>query len=146
MAVHGTTDFDIDAPASTIMEILLDVESLPDWSGPHKSAEILETDDEGRPKKVKLQVSMSGVTDNEVLEYSWTDTSCSWQLVESDQLKSQKGTYTVTEKSADTCHVDFELEVDLKIKLPGLVVKQGQKKALDTAKKGLTAEAKRRSS
>ena len=146
MAVHGTTHFDVDAPASLVMEILLDVESLPDWSGPHKSAEVLETDDDGRPTKAKMQVSMSGVTDNEVLAYTWTDTSCAWELVESDQLKAQKGKYTVTEKSADSCHVDFELEVDLKIKLPGLVVKQGQKKALETAKKGLTAEAKRRSS
>ena len=42
MAVSASTQFDIAAPPSVVMEVLQDVESLPEWSGPHKSAEILE--------------------------------------------------------------------------------------------------------
>lgn len=145
MAVSGETEFDVDVAPSVIMEILLDVEALPDWSGPHKSAEIVETHSDGSPKRVKVAVSMAGLTDNEVLDYTWTDNSCSWELVEADQLSSQKGKYTVTERNGGA-HVAFELEADLKIKLPGMIVKQAQKKAVDTAKKGLIAEAKRRSS
>ncbi len=145
MAVSGNTEFDVDVAPSVIMEILLDVEALPEWSGPHKSAEILEEHSDGSPKRVKVAVTMAGITDNEVLDYTWTENSCTWELVESDQLSSQKGTYTVTEKDGGS-HVAFELEADLKIKMPGLIVKQAQKKAVETAKKGLTAEAKRRSS
>ena len=40
--------------------------------------------------------------------------------------------------------VRTDLEVDLKIKLPGFLVKKGQKAAAETAKKGLTAEAEKR--
>ncbi|NLG45222.1 SRPBCC family protein [Gordonia sp. (in: high G+C Gram-positive bacteria)] len=144
MAVSASTEFDVNAPASLVMEILLDIESLPDWSGPHKSAKIVTTDAEGRPDRVEVAVSAVGMTDNQTLDYTWTDTVCSWTLVESDQLSLQQGTYTLTENGGKT-HVQFDLTVDLKIKLPGLIIKRAQKMAVDTAKKGLTDEVKRRS-
>lgn len=144
MAVSASTEFDLNAPASLVMEILLDVESLPEWSGPHKSAKVLTEDDEGRPARVELAVSAVGMTDNQTLDYTWTDTSCTWDLVESDQLSEQSGVYTLTD-NGDSTHVKFELSVELKIKLPGLIVKRAQKIAVDTAKKGLTDEVKRRS-
>lgn len=144
MAVSASTEFDVKAPASLVMEILLDIESLPEWSGPHKSATIVSEDSEGRPARVACAVSAVGLTDNQTLDYTWTDNTCTWDLVESDQLSEQHGVYTLTD-NGDTTHVKFELTVDLKIKLPGLIVKRAQKMAVDTAKKGLTEEAKRRS-
>ena len=144
MAVTATTEFDIDAPPSVIMEILLDVEALPEWSGPHKSAKILTEHEDGSPARVEASVTAVGITDDQVLDYTWTENTCSWSLVESSQLAQQEGRYTVTPKG-DGSHVSFELTVDLKIKMPGLIVKRGQKVAVDTAKKGLTEEAKRRS-
>ena len=126
------------------MEILLDVEALPEWSGPHKSAKILSEYDDGSPQRVACAVTAVGITDEQVLDYTWTENSCEWNLVESSQLSQQHGKYTVTPKG-DGSHVVFELSVDLKIKMPGLIVKRGQKIAVDTAKKGLTEEAKRRS-
>ncbi len=143
MAVSASTEFDIDAPPSVIMEILLDVESLPEWSGPHKSAKIITEHEDGSPARVEASVSAVGMTDDQVLDYTWTENSCSWSLVESSQLSEQQGTYTVTPKG-DGSHVKFDLSVELKIKLPGLIVKRAQKMAVDTAKKGLTDEAKRR--
>ncbi|GEE01337.1 cyclase [Gordonia spumicola] len=143
MAVSASTEFDIDAPPSVIMEILLDVESLPEWSGPHKSAKIITEHEDGSPARVEASVSAVGMTDDQVLDYTWTENTCSWTLVESSQLSQQEGTYTVTPKGEGS-HVKFDLSVELKIKLPGLIVKRAQKMAVDTAKKGLTDEAKRR--
>ena len=143
MAVSATTEFDIDAPPSLVMEVLLDVESLPEWSGPHKSATIVSEDEEGRPARVQVAVSAVGVTDEQTLDYTWTDNTCSWDLVEGTQLSKQHGTYTLTPKG-DGTHVQFELAVELKIKLPGMLVKRAQKMAVDTAKKGLTEEVMRR--
>ncbi|WP_026919104.1 SRPBCC family protein [Gordonia shandongensis] len=144
MAVSASTEFDLNAPLSLVMEVLLDVESLPDWSGPHKSAEILSEDSEGRPGRVKVAVSAVGITDEQTLDYTWTDTTCTWDLVESGQLSEQHGVYTLTD-NGDTTHVKFDLTVDLKIKMPGLLIKRAQKTAVDTARKGLTDEVKRRS-
>jgi len=125
------------------MEVLMDIESLPDWSGPHREAEILTEHEDGTPDTVRMVVTAAGISDEQRCNYEWTDTTCEWHLIESNQLSQQHGKYTVTE-NGDGAHVEFVLEVDLKIKLPGLIVKRAQKMAVDTAKKGLTAEAQRR--
>ncbi|MFT3661017.1 MAG: SRPBCC family protein [Gordonia sp. (in: high G+C Gram-positive bacteria)] len=144
MAVSVSNEFDINAPASVVMEVLRDIPSLPDWSSAHSSAEVLTTHDDGTPDRVRIAVGMLGINDTQELAYTWTENTCSWTLLESSQLSEQRGTYTVTSTGADSAHVVFELTVDLKIKLPGFLVKKGQNAAADTAKKGLTAEAEKR--
>lgn len=143
MAVTAKTEFDVAAPPSVVMEVLRDVESLPEWSGPHKEARIDTTHDDGTPDRVTIKINALGLNDDEVLDYTWTDNTCTWDLIESGTLAMQHGEYTVTEGEKGA-HVVFELSIDLKIKLPGLIVKRGQKIAVDTARKGLTAEAERR--
>ncbi|GAA1482250.1 SRPBCC family protein [Gordonia sinesedis] len=143
MAVTAKTEFDVDAPPSVVMEVLLDVESLPEWSGPHKEATVETTHDDGTPDRVTVKVNALGLNDEQTIDYTWTDNTCTWDLVESGTLAAQHGVYTVTE-SGTGAHVEFELTIDLKIKLPGLIVKRGQKIAVDTARKGLTAEVERR--
>ena len=143
MAVSAKTEFDIAAPLSVVMEVLMDVESLPEWSGPHKAAQIVSTHDDGTPDEVSMTVNAAGINDDQSVNYSWTDTTCEWTLIKSTTLSEQLGKYTLTD-NGDSTHVEFELLVDLKIKLPGLIVKRGQKVAVDTARKGLTAEAERR--
>lgn len=143
MAVSAKTEFDIAAPLSVVMDVLMDVESLPEWSGPHKAAQIVTTHDDGTPDEVSMTVNAAGINDDQSVNYTWTDTTCAWTLIKSTTLSEQQGKYTLTDKGEST-HVEFELQVDLKIKLPGLIVKRGQKVAVDTARKGLTAEAERR--
>ena len=143
MAVSAKTEFDIAAPLSVVMEVLMDVESLPEWSGPHKAAQIVSTHDDGTPDEVSMTVNAAGINDDQSVNYTWTDTTCEWTLIKSTTLSEQQGKYTLTD-NGDSTHVEFELLVDLKIKLPGLIVKRGQKVAVDTARKGLTAEAERR--
>ncbi|KNA92389.1 SRPBCC family protein [Gordonia sp. w5E2] len=143
MAVSAKTEFDIAAPLSVVMEVLMDIESLPEWSGPHKAAQIVSTHDDGTPDEVSMTVNAAGINDDQSVNYSWTDTTCEWTLIKSTTLSEQQGKYTLTD-NGDSTHVEFELLVDLKIKLPGLIVKRGQKVAVDTARKGLTAEAERR--
>lgn len=142
-AVTANTEFDIAAPASVVMEVLMDIESLPDWSGPHKEAEILDEYEDGTPKTVRMIVTAAGISDEQKCEYEWTETTCEWHLLHSNQLSRQHGKYVVTETDKGA-HVQFELTVDLKIKLPGLIVKRAQKVAVETARKGLTAEAEKR--
>ena len=143
MAVSAKTEFDIAAPLSVVMEVLMDIESLPEWSGPHKAAEIVSTHDDGTPDEVSMTVNAAGINDDQSVNYSWTDTTCEWTLIKSTTLSEQQGKYTLTD-NGDSTHVEFELQVDLKIKLPGLIVKRAQKMAVDTARKGLTAEVEKR--
>lgn len=144
MPVSANIEFDVKAPLSVVMEVLMDIESLPEWSGPHKEAEILTTHEDGTPDEVRVVVTAAAISDEQRLAYSWTENTCDWHLVEGSQLSEQTGRYVLTATGEDATHVQFSLEVELKIKLPGMIVKRAQKIAVDTARKGLTAEAERR--
>lgn len=144
MAVSVKNEYDINAPLSVVMDVLKDIPALPDWSSAHSAAEVLTTHEDGTADHAEVTVGMIGIKDTQELAYTWTDTVSSWTLVSSSQLAEQQGSYTLTALSDTKTHVLFELTVDLKIKMPGFLVKKGQNAAADIAKKGLTAEAERR--
>ncbi|NED66458.1 cyclase, partial [Streptomyces sp. SID10244] len=85
---------------------------------PHKEAEILSENEDGTPDKVRVVVTAAGISDEQTLTYTWTDNSCTWDLIEANQLSEQHGVYVVT-PDGDGSHVEFTLDVELKIKLPG---------------------------
>lgn len=145
MAVSVHEDITIDATKEQVLDVLADVETLPEWSSAHTSAEILETDENGRPARVRSSLSQFGVKDTMILDYTWTPDGLSWVLEEpSSAQKTQNCSYEVSDNGDGTCHVSFDVEVELRIKLPGLVVKRAQKMAAETATKGLKKEVERR--
>ena len=145
MSVSVQSAIDIDASVAEVLEVIGDVESLPDWSGAHKAVEIRGTDDNGWPLLVWSRIAQFGVSDEMLASYEWLDDGVRWTLAEpSGSQKEQNARYTVTDNGDGTCHVVFDLEVELRIKLPGMVVKKAQKSVADTATKGLKAEVERR--
>lgn len=144
MAVSVQSVTDIKASVSEIMEVLADVESLVDWSSAHRKVEIREADEDGWPLVVWEKISEFGVSDEMVVQYEWYDGEVSWSLVSSGTQKIQNARYTLTDNGDGSTHVVFDLEVELKIKLPGMVVKKAQKSIADVATKGLKDEVMRR--
>lgn len=144
MAVSVQSVATIEAGIPEIMEVMADVESLVDWSDAHRAVEIREADDEGWPIVVWEKISQFGVTDEMVVRYEWYDGEVSWSLVESGSQKLQNARYQLEDNGDGTTTVTFNLEVDLKIKLPGLVVKKAQKHIAEMATKGLRTEVLRR--
>jgi ribosome-associated toxin RatA of RatAB toxin-antitoxin module len=43
----------IDADPSTVMDVIADIGSYPDWVAEYKETEVLEADDEGYPKTAR---------------------------------------------------------------------------------------------
>lgn len=144
MAVSVRSETDIEASIPEIMEVMADVESLVEWSGAHKAVEIREADDEGWPIEVWERVAQFGVSDEMVVRYEWYDGEVSWTLVSSGAQKMQNARYTLTDNGDGSTHVVFDIEVDLKIKLPGMVIKKAQKSIADIATKDLREEVLRR--
>lgn len=139
MAVSGSKEFDVKADPATVMAALVAVERLGEWSSAHKSVTVESTYPDGRPNRVRMTVSVIGITDEQVVDYSYEgDEKLSWTLVEGTQQKQQDGSYVLTDNGDGTTHVEFSLTVDPKIPVPGFLVKKAQKMALDTASKGLT--------
>ncbi len=135
MAIKETREIVIEASTEEILDVIADFEAMPEWSGPHQSAEILETGDDGRPSQVKMKVKTAGITDEQVVAYTWSGNEVSWKLVSSAQQKSQDGKYTLVPKGAkeEATLVKFEVSVDPNVPLPGFVLKRAIKGTMDSA-------------
>jgi ribosome-associated toxin RatA of RatAB toxin-antitoxin module len=136
MAITESRDVTIEATPDEIMDVLVDLESLTEWSSTHQKVEVLERDDQGRPAKSRQVVKVVGVSDEQVLDYTVHDDGVSWTLVSSKQQRAQQGRYTLT-PNGDSTDVRFELTVDPAVPLPGFLVKRGAKGLMETATDGL---------
>ncbi len=136
MAVSDSREVVIEATPEEILDVVADVTQTPTWSPQYLSAEVLDAYENGRPRKVKMRIKAAGVTDEQVVEYSWTDTSASWTLLSAGQLKAQDASYTLTPEG-DKTKVRFGITIDPSIPLPGFLLKKSVKGAVDTATEGL---------
>ena len=101
-----------------------------------EGGEIYIPGDDGRPRQVRMKVKVAGITDEQVVAYTWGDNEVSWTLVSSSQQKAQDGKYTLVPKGDETL-VKFELLADPNVPLPGFVLKRAVKGTIDSATKAL---------
>lgn len=136
MATSDSREVVIEATPEEILDVIADVEATPTWSPQYQRAEILESYPDGRPKQVKMTVKAAGLTDEQVIEYTWTDSKVSWTLVSANQLKAQDASYTLT-PDGDKTKVRFDMKIDLAIPMPGFLLKRTLKGGMETATDGL---------
>lgn len=136
MAVNDSREVLIEATPEEILDVIADVEKTPTWSPQYQSAEILDSYDDGRPRQVKMRIKAAGLTDDQVVEYTWAGSEVSWTLVSAGQLRSQDAKYTLT-PAGDKTKVRFEITVDPSVPLPGFLLKRTMKGAMETATDGL---------
>jgi ribosome-associated toxin RatA of RatAB toxin-antitoxin module len=136
MATSDSREVVIEASPEEILDVIADVESTPAWSPQYQSAEVLEAYDNGRPKRVKMKIKTAGISDEQVVEYTWAGDVVRWTLVSAGQLKAQDASYTLT-PDGDKTKVKFDITVDLAIPLPGFVLKRAMKGGVETATEGL---------
>ncbi|MCG7593250.1 SRPBCC family protein [Mycobacterium sp. C3-094] len=136
MATKDSREVVIEATPEQILDVIADVEATPTWSPQYTKAEVLERFDDGRPKQVKMVVKAAGLTDEQVIEYTWGDNEVSWTLVSAGQLKAQDAGYTLTPEG-DRTRVRFDIAIDLSVPLPGFIVKRTIKGGVETATDGL---------
>ncbi|MEZ0352551.1 SRPBCC family protein [Mycobacterium sp. pR1184] len=136
MAVSDSRELVIEATPDEIMDVLFDIESLPEWSSAHQKVEVLERDDQGHPIRSRQVVKIVGISEEQELAYTVHDDGVSWTLVSAKQQRAQDARYTLT-PDGDSTRVRFELTVDLTVPVPGFLIKKGTKGLMDTATKGL---------
>jgi ribosome-associated toxin RatA of RatAB toxin-antitoxin module len=136
MATSDSREVVIEATPEEILDVIADVEATPTWSPQYQKAVVLSRHPDGRPNQVEMTVKAAGLTDVMVIEYTWTDSSVSWTLVKSGQLKQQDAGYTLTPDGAKT-RVKFDMKIDLSIPMPGFLLKRTLKGGMETATDGL---------
>ena len=138
MAEKTTQTIHIKANPATVLQVIADIDSYPEWISEYKEAEVQERGADGYPKVVRFVMDAGVIKDTLVMSYKWPADrqSLSWTLVSSSLLRSLHGTYRLAPKGSGT-DVTYELSVDLAIPMIGLLKRKAERRLTDTALKEL---------
>lgn len=138
MADKTAQTIHIDADPATVMDVIADIGTYPQWVAEYKETEVLEADDEGYPRTARLVLDAAVLRDTIVLSYDWAADrrSVRWSLVSSSLLKALDGAYRLAPEGTGT-DVTYELAVDLVVPLIGLLRRKAERRLTDTALKDL---------
>ncbi|HEU0190901.1 MAG TPA: SRPBCC family protein [Mycobacterium sp.] len=142
MADKATQTINIEADPDTVMRIIADIGSYPDWVSEYTEAEVLETHPDGYPKVARMVLDATVLKDTLVFSYEWAADrrSVSWSLVSSSLLKALDGEYRLAPKGSGT-DVTYNLSVELGIPMIGLLKRKAERRLTDTALKDLKKRA-----
>lgn len=138
MAVRASREILIEAPPRAILDALADVPTLPSWSPVHKSAEVVDRYEDGRPHHVRVAVRVLGFVDSELLEYHWGPDWVVWDAERTSQQYAQHAEYTLRSdhEGAET-RVRFDITVEPAAPIPTFLIKKVSKTVLRAATEGL---------
>ena len=138
MAEHTSSSITIDAPPAEVMAVIADFARYPEWTGEVKEADVLATDDQGRAEQVRLVLDAGAIKDDHTLAYTWNGPDqVRWTLVKSQMLRELDGSYTLADLGEGRTEVTYQLTVDVKIPMLGMIKRKAEKVIIDRALAGL---------
>jgi uncharacterized protein YndB with AHSA1/START domain len=138
MAASTSSRIVIAAPREAVMAVITDFAAYPQWAAAIRAAEVLGEEAPGRASRVRFTLDAGVLKDIYVLGYDWDgDTEVRWHLAEPGTvISAMDGGYLLAERGGAT-EATYELTVDLRIPMPGLLKRRAEKTIIDTALKGL---------
>ncbi len=137
MTDHATEQARIDAPLERCFEVVADFEHYPDWAADIKETEIHRVDEQGRGLEVTFRAAAMGRSTTVRLAYDYSEAPrrLSWTLIEGDLLRRYQGHYLFTPVEGEPGRTDLEyrLEVELIVPLPGFVKRRGEARLIKAA-------------
>ncbi|RKE18693.1 SRPBCC family protein [Streptomyces sp. TLI_171] len=138
MAEHTRSSIVIDATPAEVMAVIADFAAYPAWTDEVKEIEVLGSGPDGRAAEVRLLLDAGAIRDEHVLAYTWDgDREVSWTLVKSQMLRALDGSYTLAPAGAGGTQVTYQLAVDVKIPMLGMIKRKAEKVIIDRALAGL---------
>ncbi|SNR67430.1 SRPBCC family protein [Actinomadura mexicana] len=138
MADRTSTSITVKAGRSEIMAVIADLEAYPEWASGIREFTVQERGEDGRAARARLTFDGGPFSDTVGLAYTWEgDDRVTWELVEPGTVVTGlHGTYALAEEDGVT-EVTYELAVDVRIPMIGMVKRKGEKRITDSALKGL---------
>lgn len=137
----------VEAAPADVLAVVADFEAYPQWTGAVKSAEVLARGAGGRATRVRFELDAGAIKDTYVLDYTWKVASSgtgtvSWSLVEAENvLKALDGSYTLSGDPAGPTTVTYQLAVDVRIPMLGMLKRKAEKGIISTALQELKKRA-----
>ena len=138
MAEHTSSSITIDAAPAEVMAVIADFDRYPEWTGGVKETEVVARDAAGRAEQVRLLLDAGAIRDDHTLAYRWSgDDEVSWTLVRSQMLRALDGSYHLAPAAGGGTEVTYQLTVDVKIPMLGMIKRKAEKVIIDRALAGL---------
>jgi len=142
MADKTTASITVAAPRAEVMAVIADFAAYPEWASAVRSAEVIGRGGGGRASQVRFALDAGVIKDSYVLSYDWDgDDGVRWDLAEPGSvITGLSGGYLLADADAGT-EVTYDLAVDVRIPLPGMLKRRAEKTIIETALKGLRDRA-----
>ena len=147
MADRTESSVVVQAAPADVLAVIADFGAYPEWTGAVKQAEVLSKGRGGKAKQVRFVLDAGAIKDTYTLAYTWevapTGTgSVSWELVEAETvLKALDGSYTLAGDKAGPTTVTYQLTVDVRIPMLGMLKRKAEKSIISTALQELKKRA-----
>ena len=142
MADRTTSSITVAAPRADVMAVIADFPSYPEWASAVRSAEVISHGSDGRASLVRFVLDAGVIKDRYVLAYDWDDDAgVRWDLAEPGSvITGLGGGYLLADAKRGT-RVTYDLAVDVRVPMPGMLKRRAEKTIIDTALKGLRDRA-----
>jgi hypothetical protein len=122
-----------------VMDVLLDLERVPDWASGISEVRVLSRDADQRPCLARFGTRTPLGPEEFVLEFRWDgEHGCSWRLVDSRLQRTQDGSYRLVAHPRGTW-VHYELSITLHAPIPRMIVSLIARQIAGHALQGLRA-------
>ena len=123
----------IESPIDQVRSLLFDLAEYPKWSTSIKSVQVLESDAQSRPTKVRISVDAGVLRDQVVLDYDWSMApgELIFSLDDADLLTEMAGSYSTVEAGEGETKVTYKLKVGLSMPVPSMMRQKAERATID---------------
>ncbi len=128
----------IDADPGSILDVIADLESYPQWSSSITAVRILAEDDLGWVDQAELTLEHPMFKDTYALDYTWDVEEdgvgvVSWALLRGEVITLMDGSYTLTATADGRTEVTYDLEFDVSVPMPVAIKRKVEETIIDSA-------------
>jgi carbon monoxide dehydrogenase subunit G len=138
MADRTNSNITINAAKADVMTVIADLEAYPEWAEGLREVTVLEDGADGRPATARITIEAGPIKDTYALAYVWDDDDAvRWEMAEKGTVViAMHGSYLLAERDGVT-DVTYELAVDYRIPMIGMLKRKAERVLIDVALKGL---------
>jgi uncharacterized membrane protein len=135
---------EIAAPIKTCFDAITDYETFPSWQSAVVDTEVLDWDEQGRGKRVRLFVDAKVRKVDYTLDYRYdAPTRIEWDYVEGNGINDADGHYLFEQLAPNRTRATYKFGLEVGIPLPGPVARRAHKATLKASVEDLKREAER---
>jgi uncharacterized membrane protein len=136
---------EIAAPIETCFAAIIDYETFSSWQGAVVDTEVLDWDEQGRGKRVRLVVDAKVRKVDYTLDYRYDQPHrIEWDFVEGNGINDADGYYLFEDLGGGRTKATYRFGLEVGIPLPGVVARRAHKSTLKGSVEDLKREAEKR--